>query len=228
MRPWRHYSYLFKAHGARRTGALALVFATATACQDDPATAPQELSSAAHDVAADTAPPPVRPDQQYLMDRFGVPPELLGIPDTIQTTGIPTSAVRAGPAPQGLSLAVAGNTAVATIAKPQGSYHANPMDVNESGMMVGTAQAVEAASDRFKKRRRERLRVRRFGLAFMLRSLWDARTPHIATVLMKCNCSAHAVIVYLKGQLCINYLVEPFRFRFGKHLDFRLPRCLSE
>jgi hypothetical protein len=83
----------------------------------------------------------VRPDQQYLMDRFDVPPEVLGIPETSPPSASESAAahVATSSVGAGLSLAVAALTGVTPVAKPAGAYFAYPYDVNGSGTMVGFA-----------------------------------------------------------------------------------------
>lgn len=118
------------------SAALALLLAAG--CQPD---SPTEPARAELD---ETGAPPafqIRPDQQYLMDRFHVPPEMLGIPDTSRPLAVEGAIARAATSPVsgGPSLAVAAQTGVTTVAKPAGSNYAYPYDVNESGTMVGIA-----------------------------------------------------------------------------------------
>jgi hypothetical protein len=86
-----------------------------------------------------------RPDQQYLMDLFGVPAEVLGIPDSAASPAASVLAIGTSmrrPIDEGMAKQVAENTAVATT-KPVGFGVAYTVDVNQSGTMVGYAAAGE-------------------------------------------------------------------------------------
>lgn len=120
---------------ARRCTLLAVLF-VALGCQQELPVGPRDGAS------LDAAPPPPsgpRPDQQYLIDRFDVPPEMLGMPDTARVqAALSAGRTRASAPAEGLSLAVAASTGVTPI-KPAGADYAFPADVNRSGTMVGRA-----------------------------------------------------------------------------------------
>ena len=130
-------------------GTLAVVVGTGAACRDESPTAPAG-DRAAFDVLTESGPPAARPDQQYLIERFGVPPELLGIPDTTlsREAQLSLGQVVAG-APFGLSLAVAGNRAVELVTKPQGLLDAYPVDINDAGAIL--AQGSDGSTQRLMK-----------------------------------------------------------------------------
>ncbi|MEO7474121.1 MAG: hypothetical protein ABIY46_02205, partial [Gemmatimonadales bacterium] len=116
---------------------LVAVVAASWGCQDQTPVEPRQ-STVSGDAAA-PAPGGPRPDQQYLIDRFGVPPEALGIIDSARLAQATASASRTrtgGPA-RGLSLAVASNVGAVTVSVPDGFVYAYPQDVNEAGIMVG-------------------------------------------------------------------------------------------
>jgi uncharacterized membrane protein len=114
-----------------------LLIALTLGCRGEEPTAPAVLAVALEATAPLTT--GALPHQAYLMERFGVPAELLGVPDSAPP-GLGSSA-RALTRPEragGIALAVAGDVGVTPV-KPAGAVYARPVDVNRSGRMVGSA-----------------------------------------------------------------------------------------